>query len=121
VIPGLGAPAGRFLRSGGIKANLWKVSRYGLIAYASSFDQVGIFANSVDRCGPCFRSDCRGRMISTVPFRNREVPAYSKDLDAPGKKYRIAYFKEARTPGLDPAIRAQIEAFIKKLTARGIG
>jgi len=48
------------------------------------------------------------------------LPAYSAELAAPDKRYRIAYFKEAlEHPGLDPAIRASVEAFIKKLTDQG--
>ena len=103
----------------GIKPSYGRISRYGLIAYASSFDQIGIFANSVEDAALVLE------VISGVDdfdstVSPKEVPPYSSALDEPPKTYRIAYFKEAlEHPGLDPDIRLQIESFIKKLTALG--
>lgn len=103
----------------GMKPTYGRISRYGLIAYASSFDQIGIFANSVEDVAIVLEvisgADDFDSTVSQQP-----VPAYSKELAAPGEKYRIAYFKESlENPALDPAIRDGIEAFIKKLTALG--
>lgn len=103
----------------GIKPTYGRVSRYGLVAYASSFDQVGIFSNSVEDAALILETiagaDAFDSTVSQQP-----VPASSEQLAGPEKKYRIAYFKEAlEHPGLDPDIRSQIESFIKKLTADG--
>lgn len=104
----------------GLKPTYGRISRYGLIAYASSFDQIGIFAKTVEDAALTLEviagADDFDSTVST-----RDVPAYATLAQAdPEKKYRIAYFKEAlEHPGLDPAIRETIESFIKKLTDQG--
>ncbi|MBV9986337.1 MAG: Asp-tRNA(Asn)/Glu-tRNA(Gln) amidotransferase subunit GatA [Chitinophagaceae bacterium] len=103
----------------GLKPSYGRVSRYGLIAYASSFDQVGIFGRSVDDLALVLEviagADEFDSTVSQQP-----VPKYSQQLSDDQKTYRIAYFSEAlENPGLDPQIKAQTEAFIKRLTALG--
>ena len=103
----------------GLKPTYGRISRYGLIAYASSFDQIGIFANSVDDAALVLEviagDDDFDSTVSQQP-----VPAYSQAVQEWDKKYKIAYFKETlEHPGLDPAIKSEIESFIKKLTDLG--
>lgn len=103
----------------GLKPSYGRISRYGLIAYASSFDQIGIFANTVDDAALTLEvisgDDDFDSTVSSLP-----VPNYSNDLDGGNKKYKIAYFKETlENEGLDPEIREQIKSFIKTLTANG--
>lgn len=103
----------------GIKPSYGRISRYGLIAYASSFDQIGIFSLSIEDAALVLQvisgPDNYDSTVSEKP-----VPSYADLLEEKSKKYKIAYFKEALThPGLDPEIRLQTESFIKKLTESG--
>lgn len=104
----------------GLKPGYGRVSRYGLIAYASSFDQIGIFGKNIYDVALTLQviagSDMFDSTVSQLP-----VPDYAAVLtNTNDEPKRIAYFKEALDhPGLDPAIKAATEGFIKKLTAQG--
>ena len=104
----------------GLKPGYGKISRYGLIAYASSFDQIGIFSSTVEDtalvleviAGP----DSFDSTASMAP-----VPAYSTLVNEPAQqKFRFAYFKETlEHPGLDPEIAAAIEGLLTDLSNMG--
>lgn len=103
----------------GMKPTYGRVSRYGLIAYASSFDQIGIFANNVDDAALTLEVIAgKDDFDSTVSQQN--VPAYSQLLSQEKKGYKIAYFRQAlENPALDGEMGSQISSFIKTLTAQG--
>ncbi len=102
----------------GLKPTYGRVSRHGIVAYASSFDQVGPLTTSVEDAAIIMEviagKDEYDSTSSTLP-----VPAYSQHLNVSGKK-RIAYLPETlESEGLDPEVKALMEATIKKLQDEG--
>tara|TARA_B110000977_G_C11057287_1_gene484564 strand:+ start:429 stop:1856 length:1428 start_codon:yes stop_codon:yes gene_type:complete len=102
----------------GFKPTYARVSRFGLIAYASSFDQIGPLAKSVEDAALVTEiiagKDENDSTSSSVP-----VSSYSK-LKGPVEKKKIAYFKEyIDSPGLDPEIKENFLQLIVDLRAEG--
>jgi aspartyl-tRNA(Asn)/glutamyl-tRNA(Gln) amidotransferase subunit A len=111
----------------GLKPTYGRISRYGLIAYASSFDQVGIFSNTVEDAGLLLEvmSGPDEFDSTALPHIPEEAYELSKKLSPIGeieekRKYRVAYFKEAlHHPSLDKEIKENIVALIDKLNLAG--
>lgn len=102
----------------GFKPTYGRISRYGLLAYGSSFDQIGILSNSVEdtalllevMAGP----DDYDSTASQLP-----VPPYSQLLSF-DKKARVAYFNTAlEHPSLDDSIRTACQSLIGQLREAG--
>jgi len=102
----------------GLKPTYGRVSRYGLIAFASSLDHIGPFAKTVKEAALVLRTIAgRDRMDSTsadVP-----VPDYVAELDKPVKGLRVGVAKEYFGAGLDEEVKAAVEAAIEKLRDLG--
>ena len=97
----------------GMKPSYGTISRYGLIAYASSFDQIGIFAKNIDDVGI---------VLNVLAGQDEyDSTACQKPLSIPtnnigDKKLKICYFRNAiEHPGLDIEIATEITGFIDKL------
>ena len=103
----------------GFKPSYGRVSRYGLIAYASSFDQIGILSKNIADAAIVLEVIAGAdEFDSTVSAQI--VPAYSQALNVVHAKKKIAYFKETLShPGLDPEIKNQIKNQIEQLRAAG--
>jgi aspartyl-tRNA(Asn)/glutamyl-tRNA(Gln) amidotransferase subunit A len=94
------------------------VSRWGIIAYASSFDQVGPITNSVEDAALLLEV-IAGKDAYDATASQREVPEYSKDLSLKNKP-RIAYLAEAiNSEGLDPEVKQMMLQKIESLRAQG--
>lgn len=102
----------------GMKPTYGRVSRYGLIAYASSFDQIGPITKTVEDMALVLEV-ISGRDSHDSTSSSKEVENYSKNLVG-SKKYKIAYLKECiENTGLDGEIKNSVLAQIEKLKADG--
>ncbi|MCD2422718.1 Asp-tRNA(Asn)/Glu-tRNA(Gln) amidotransferase subunit GatA [Niabella pedocola] len=102
----------------GLKPTYGRVSRYGLIAYASSFDQIGVFAKTIPDTALVLEvisgADAYDSTVSQQP-----VPAYSQQLEK-DRRYKIAYFPEAlEHESLDPEIARAIKDQLHQWEAQG--
>ena len=102
----------------GLKPSYGRISRYGLIAYASSFDQIGIFSKSISDASLTLEviagSDDFDSTVSAKP-----VPAYTTELKK-AKPKKVAYFKETLShPGLDIEIKKQTTQYLEQLKEQG--
>ncbi len=92
----------------GIKPTYGRVSRFGMIAFASSLDQGGIFATSAEDCALLLGTMAGfDRRDSTSV--EREVPDYHSQLDQPMKGLRIGVPREYLGEGLSPTVAAVIQ------------
>ena len=103
----------------GLKPTYGRLSRHGIIAYASSFDQVGTITRSVEdaallleiMAGP----DTYDSTLASVP-----VPTYSQKLSPVSSPVKIAYLQEALTsPGVDGEVKLNLSLAIDKLKQEG--
>ena len=102
----------------GLKPTYGRISRYGVIAYASSFDQVGPITSSVEDAALLLQvlagADDHDSTVSSL-----SVPDYPVHLNN-SKKQKIAVLKETiDSEALDPEIKAAILKSIEELKAKG--
>ena len=102
----------------GVLPTYGRVSRYGLIAFASSLDRVGPFAGNVRDAatllGVIAGHDPMDATSSTAP-----VPDYAAESDKAVEGMRIGIPAEYFGEGLDPEVRANIERAIEGLKGAG--
>jgi aspartyl-tRNA(Asn)/glutamyl-tRNA(Gln) amidotransferase subunit A len=102
----------------GMKPTYGRISRYGIIAYASSFDQVGPITRSVEDAALLLEVMCGPDEYDST-LANVAVPSFSNELKKPGVK-KIAYLQEAlSSPGVDDEIKSTLIGSIEKLRADG--
>lgn len=100
----------------GFKPTYGRVSRYGLIAFASSFDQIGPFAHDVHDAAAVY-SVIAGRDAHDATTSRKPVePAVPGDA----RPLRIGYFREGlERAGMDPEIVSHMQAHINRLRQEG--
>jgi aspartyl-tRNA(Asn)/glutamyl-tRNA(Gln) amidotransferase subunit A len=102
----------------GLKPTYGRVSRYGLIAYASSLDNIGPLTKSVKDAAIVLRC-MAGRDPMDSTSAEAPVPDYVQELERPVKGLRVGVPKEYFGEGLDAEVRGAIEAAIQKLATLG--
>jgi aspartyl-tRNA(Asn)/glutamyl-tRNA(Gln) amidotransferase subunit A len=102
----------------GLKPTYGRVSRYGLIAFASSLDQIGPITKDVRDCA-ILMNIISGYDAFDSTSVNVEVPDYTKSLGMDIKGIKIAIPKEYFIEGMDPEVKSALEEAINKLKALG--
>jgi aspartyl-tRNA(Asn)/glutamyl-tRNA(Gln) amidotransferase subunit A len=102
----------------GLKPTYGRVSRYGLIAFASSLDHIGPLTKTVKDAAIMLRT-MAGRDPMDSTSAEVAVPDYVAELDKPVKGMKIGVAKEYFGEGLDPEVRNGVEAAIQKLATLG--
>lgn len=102
----------------GMKPTYGRVSRWGVIAFASSLDQVGVFSKDV-RDNAIIMSIIAGHDPLDSTCVNLEVPDYTSFLDGSVKGMRIAYPKEYFGRGVSEAIQVIVKQALQKYEELG--
>jgi aspartyl-tRNA(Asn)/glutamyl-tRNA(Gln) amidotransferase subunit A len=102
----------------GLKPTYGRVSRYGLIAFASSLDNIGPLAKTAKDAAIMLRT-IAGRDPMDSTSADLPVPDYVAELDRPVKGMKVGVAKEYFGEGLDPESRAAIDAGIQRLASLG--
>ena len=102
----------------GLKPTYGRVSRYGLVAFASSLDQIGCFAKSVHDAATVLEviSGLDPKDSTSVP---QPVPQYAAGLSRDIKGLRLGLPKEYMVGGLDPEVKQAIDAAVVQLQKLG--
>ncbi|MBE9192451.1 Asp-tRNA(Asn)/Glu-tRNA(Gln) amidotransferase subunit GatA [Gloeocapsopsis crepidinum LEGE 06123] len=102
----------------GMKPTYGLVSRYGLVAFASSLDQIGPFGRTVEDAAILLGA-IAGYDPKDSTSLKAEVPDYTQALKPDVKNLRIGIIKETFGEGLDPAVEQAITKAIEQLRDLG--
>lgn len=102
----------------GLKPTYGSVSRYGLVAFASSLDQIGPFGRTVDDVAMLYSAIC-GQDKHDATSEYRKYPNFLKDIKSDVKGLRIALPKEYFGPGIDPEVKETVKKAAKLLEENG--
>jgi aspartyl-tRNA(Asn)/glutamyl-tRNA(Gln) amidotransferase subunit A len=102
----------------GLKPTYGRISRYGLVAFASSLDQIGPFTKDVRDSAILL-----GAMSGVDPRDSTSiahpVPDYTKALNGDIRGLKLGLPKEYMIGGLDPEVKASVDAAVKKFSSLG--
>jgi aspartyl-tRNA(Asn)/glutamyl-tRNA(Gln) amidotransferase subunit A len=102
----------------GMKPTYGRVSRFGVVAFASSLDQVGPFGHTV-RDAALLLEVIAGHDRRDSTSVDRPVPAYSRTIDEPVRPLTIGVAREHFAQGLDPEVERAVREAIKVYQGQG--
>ena len=102
----------------GMKPTYGRVSRYGLVAYASSLDQIGPITRDVTDCALVLNA-ISGYDVADSTSINAPVPDYTKALTTDIRGLKIGLPKEYFVAGMDPEVEKAVYKAIEQLKAMG--
>ncbi len=102
----------------GLKPTYGRISRYGLVAFGSSLDQIGPFSRSVEDAARLL--DCMAG-FDPMDSTSADVPTsnWSGELDRPVKGMKVGVPKEYFVDGMDSGVRDKVRAGIETLEGLG--
>ena len=102
----------------GLKPTYGRVSRFGIIAYGSSFDQVGPMARNVEDCARLL-GVIAGHDPMDTTSASEAVPDYAADLKRGIEGVRIGVPEEYLAEGLDPSVKESVSGAIERMESLG--
>src|SRR5438477_7407674 len=102
----------------GFKPSYGRVSRFGLVAFASSLDQIGPLTKTV-RDSALLMNAIAGHDSRDSTSLDAPVPDYAKNLGRDLKDIRIGLPKEYMIEGVDPAVKSAVMTAVKQLESLG--
>jgi len=102
----------------GVKPSYGRVSRFGLVAFASSLDQVGPLTKTV-RDSTLIMNAMAGHDPQDSTSLDEPVPDYTKNLGHDLKGMRLGLPKEYMIEGVDPQVKSAVDVAIKQLQSLG--
>ena len=102
----------------GLKPTYGRVSRYGLVAYASSLDQIGTFSHDVTDTA-LLLNVIAGKDDRDSTCTANEVPDYTANLEVPLKPFTIGVAREYFAGGLDAEVEKSVREALDLLKSRG--
>lgn len=102
----------------GIKPTYGRVSRYGLVAFASSLDQIGPICNDARDCAVILNAIC-GHDRHDATSARVDTPDFTEKLGQPIKGMKIALPKEFFAEGVDDAVKTAVMSAAHELEKQG--
>src|SRR5213595_3563645 len=102
----------------GFKPSYGRVSRFGLVAFASSLDQIGPLTKTVHDSALLMNA-IAGHDLHDSTSLNAPVPDYTENLGRDLKGIRIGLPKEYMIEGVDPVVKSAVMAAVKQLGELG--
>ncbi len=102
----------------GLKPTYGRVSRYGLVAFASSLDQIGPFANRTEDIA-LIMEVISGYDPRDSTSAKKEVPSFTEEMKKGIKGLRVGVVKEFMQGGLEEGVKTALENFLKELEKEG--